>query len=181
MDHLKLENGSLVNGIVSRLELDRCQVLEALMRPDVVVMPAPDFDHDASLLATAEPFERQAFVTEFAVEALVVAVLPGFARIDQCGVYLRVAEPFEDRVADELRAVVRAEEPRRAVLGDQTREYLDHAGGANRAGHVDRQALAGELVNDGQALDLLAARAGIEYEVVRPDVVRAERWQGSRP
>ena len=34
----------------------------------------------------ARPFERQALVAELAVEALVVAVLPGFVGIDQGGV-----------------------------------------------------------------------------------------------
>ena len=45
----------------------------------------------------------------------------------------------------------------------------------------ERQALAGELIDDGEALDLLAARAGIEHEVVGPDMVGAERGQRPRP
>ena len=72
-----MENGSLVNGIVARFEFDRCQVLEARMRPDLVVVPAPDFDHDASLLATAEPFEPQALVAELTFEALAAGTCAG--------------------------------------------------------------------------------------------------------
>ena len=49
------------------------------------------------------------------------------------------------------------------------------------AGHVDRQALVGELVDDRQALDLLAVGAGVEHEVVGPDVIGGPWWQGSRP
>jgi len=48
------------------------------------------------------------------------------------------------------------------------RKHLDHALGADRASHVDGQALAGEFVDDGQALDLLAFGSGIEEEVVGP-------------
>jgi hypothetical protein len=40
------------------------------------------------------------------VEALVGAVLPRLARIVQCSLDVRFLDPFEDRVADELRAVV---------------------------------------------------------------------------
>ena len=70
----------------------------------MVVVTTPGFDHDACFLAATEPFERQALVSELAVEALGVAVLPGITRIDQCRFDLGVAEPFEDSVADELRA-----------------------------------------------------------------------------
>jgi hypothetical protein len=44
-------------------------------------------------------------------------------------------------------------------------------------GHIDRQALAGELIDHRQEFDLLAARAGVEHEVVGPDVVWTERGQ----
>src|SRR6266508_653430 len=65
------------------------------MRPDVIVMAPPDFDEDASFGAAAEPFHVQAFVAELAVEALVIAVLPRLAGIDQGGVDLRFGEPFQ--------------------------------------------------------------------------------------
>ena len=39
----------------------------------------------------------------------------------------RVGEPGEDRVADELRAIVRAQIPERAVCADQAGKDLDHA------------------------------------------------------
>ena len=147
----------------------------------MVVVPTPGFDHDTRFLAAAEPFERQALVAELAVEALIVAVLPRFARIDVRGVDARVGEPGEDRVADELRSVVRAQEARCAALGDEPGQNLDDAARANGSGHVDRQALASELVDDGEALDLLTARAGVEHEVIGPDVVGTECRQRPRP
>ena len=151
------------------------------MWTDMVKVLTPGFDHDAGLLAASEPFERQALIAELAVEALVVAVLPGFARIDVRGVDARVGEPGEDRVADELRAVVRAQETRCAARRDEPGQNLDHTARANGTGHVNRQALAGELIDHRQALDLLAARAGVEHEVVGPDVIGAERGQRPRP
>ena len=101
-------------------------------------------------------------------------ISPRFARLDVRGVDAGVSEPGEDRVADELRTVVGAQETRCAVLGDESGQNLDHAARANGSGHVDRQAFAGELIDHRQALDLLAARAGVEREVVGPDVVCVE-------
>ena len=59
-----------VGGMVTRLELDRGEILEARMRTDLVVVAVPGFDHDARLGSASEPLERQALVTELAVEAL---------------------------------------------------------------------------------------------------------------
>jgi len=123
----------------------------------------------------------QALVTEFAVEALVVTALPGFAELDERGVDLLLRQPLEDGVAEEFGAVVRSQESRCAVLRDQVGKHLDHPAGSNRASDIDRQARTGELVDHRQALDLLAARAGIEHEVIGPDVIRTECGQGPGP
>lgn len=84
-------------------------------------------------------------------------------------------------MTDELRAVVRAHEQRRAMGADQARQHLDDALGADRAGHVDGQALPGELVDDGQTLDLLDGGGRVEDEVVGPDHVGFERCVDARP
>ena len=89
-------------------------------------------------------------------------------------------DPFEDRVADELRLIVRAQEERRSLRADELREHLDHALGTDRAGHVDGQALVGELVDHRQALDLLALGGGVEDEVVGPGEVGIARCQRPR-
>ncbi len=74
--------------MVTRFELDRCQILQALVWTDVVVVATPGVDDPARLDAAAEPFQRQALVAELAVEALGITVLPGFAGVDQGGVDL---------------------------------------------------------------------------------------------
>ena len=53
----------------------------------------------------------------------------------------------------------------------QAAEDFDDAPGTDAAGHVDGQALVGELVDYGEALELLAIGAGVEHEVVGPDAV----------
>ena len=99
-------------------ELDRGKVGEARMRPDVVVMPTPGFDHDPGFDTAAKPFDRKTFVAEPAVEAFIGPVLPRFAWIDQRGLDVFACKPLKNGVADELRAVVRAQIARGAVLGD---------------------------------------------------------------
>src|SRR5699024_7704619 len=69
---------------------------------------------------------------------------------------------------------------RSAVHADQLRQHLDDTTGADRPGHVDGKALTGELVDDGQTLDLLAVGAGVEDEVVGPDLPGARRRLGPR-
>ena len=100
------------------------------MRTDVVVVPTPGFDHDPRLGAAAEPFEAPALVAELAVEALVVAVLPGFAGVNQRRFDALLAQPLEDGVTDEFWPVVRAQVTRGAALADQAR--CPSAGNAGR-------------------------------------------------
>src|SRR5512134_1340337 len=157
------------------------QVLEAAVRTYRVVVTAPVFDHDTSLGARAEPLQGQTFIAELPVEALVGTVLPGLARVDQRRLDALGSQPLEDGATDELRAVVRAQVARRPVGADQLGQELDHPLGADGAGHVDRQAFPRELVDDGQAFDLLTVRASVEDEIVGPDEVRARRRKRSRP
>ena len=91
------------------LELVRGQAVEAAVRAHGVVVLAPGFDDDDSLLARSEPFERQALVAQLAIEAFVSAVLPGLARIAQRRGDAGLGDPFQDGVADEFGAVVNAE------------------------------------------------------------------------
>lgn len=141
------------------LELQTGQLVKAAMRPHSVVVAAPALDHHLGLGARSKPLEAQALVAQLAA-ALVAPVLPGPARIDQGRGDAALLDPLQDGPADELRSVVRTQERRRAVHADQAAQYLDHSSGANRAGHVDSHALAGELVDHCQALDLLAAGRG---------------------
>jgi len=141
------------------------------MRAHSVVMPAPCLDENAGFAATAEPFEAQTFVTKFAIEGFVRAVLPRLARIDHRGVDAIVGEPLQNRLADELGTTVGTEVRGGAVEANQAREYINYAPRADGASYVDRQALMRELVDHRQALDLVPIGASIEDEIVGPDVI----------
>ena len=64
---------------------------------------------------------------------------------------------------------------------DESGEHLDDTARPNAAGHIDREAFTGELIDDGQALERAAIGAGVEDEVVRPDVIDRRRRQWARP
>ena len=67
------------------------------------------------------------------------------------------------------------------MQADQPGQHFDHALGADRARHIDGQALAGVFVDDRQALDLLPFSRGVEDEVVSPDRSGLEGCEGSGP
>jgi hypothetical protein len=109
------------------LELVRGSVVQAAVGAHGVVVVSPGFDDHTGFPARPEPLQGQAFVAELAVEALVGAVLPGLAGVAQRCADARLGDPFEDGVADELWAVIRAHEQGRAVLANQAREDLPSA------------------------------------------------------
>lgn len=73
---------------------------------------------------------------------------------------------------------------------DQSLQHADDMLGAKARRDLDHQAFAGVLVDDRQAFDLLAVGAGIEHEIIGPDVVdgrgrqrlrSSARYPASRP
>jgi hypothetical protein len=114
-------------------ELDRCEVIKAGMRPNYIVVPTRGFNDDLGLAPATEPLHAQACVAESSIEALVHAVLPRLARIDQRSLNPCGLEPLENRFAHELRALGRTQVAGRAVLADKARQNLDDASRANAA------------------------------------------------
>ena len=96
------------------------------MRPHGVIVLTPTLDDNFCFGARAEPFEAEAFVAEFAVEALGDAIPPGLAGLDQRGANALRGDPGQERLGNELRTVVAAQENRRAALADQARQHFDH-------------------------------------------------------
>ena len=83
-----------MGGRVMATKFERGAIVEARMWPHCIVMATPDFDEDESFAAAAEPLQVQALIAQLAVEALVGAVLPGFARIDEGGLDVAPSSHF---------------------------------------------------------------------------------------
>ena len=77
------------------------------MRSDRVVVLAPLLDEDGGLLQAVEDLTVQAFVAQFAVEALAVAVLPRTSRLDVGRLGSDGGNPFSKSNGDDLGAVIR--------------------------------------------------------------------------
>ena len=166
--------------MVTGFEFDGCQIFKALVGSDMVVVAAPGFYHGFGLGAGAKSFHGKALIAELTVKALVGAVLPGFARIDVRGRNGFSGEPFENGLTDEFGAIVRTQMGRCAVNADQFGKDFNDALGADRAGNIDGEAFAGELIDHGEAFNLLAIGAGVEHEIVGPDVIRGGCGQRAR-
>ena len=77
------------------------------MRPDIVVVVAPQGQRAAGVGQAVEDLLVQALVAQASVEGLDVAVLLRFAGVDVMPFDLVVVRPFQDGLAGELGPVVR--------------------------------------------------------------------------
>jgi hypothetical protein len=139
----------------------------------VVSPPAPD-DH-LGLLERVEDLPVQEFVAQLGVEALAVPVLPGAAWLDVGRLRTYGPDPFADGLGDELGAMIGADVPGCAAQDERVRERVDGVHGLGLAAHPDRQALAGELVDDVEHPELPPVVGAVLDEVIGPDVVWALR------
>ena len=149
------------------------------MGSGLVVVFAPRLNDGACLGERSEPFHAQALVAKAAVEALVGAVLPGFAWVDERSLDTFARHPAQERARDELGTIVAAQVVRSATEAHEARQHLDDASRANSGADVDRQAFAGPFVVNGQTLQRASARERVEDEVDRPNVIRAVRRRRS--
>ena len=87
---------------------------------------------------------------QLGIEALIVPVFPGTARLDIERLYADPAEPGTHRLGGELRTVIRADMFWRAMDGEQIRQAVKDVIRVQLAGDDDRQTPARELINDRQ-------------------------------
>jgi hypothetical protein len=150
------------------------------MRSDLVVLTPELLDHNLRIDSISKPLHAQALVLELAVERFIIPVLPRLPRIDMRRVDVRLQQPAQYRPGDELGSIVGSQVPRATVNADQSAQYLDDPAGADAPGHVDRKALASELIDHGEALELLTISAGVEYKIIRPYLTHGRRRQWPR-
>ena len=141
------------------------------MRPERVVLNAPSFDQHLSLPECVEDFSIKDFVSELAVEAFTVPVLPGAARFYKEGSYTRSFKPVAYCVGSELRAVIRSDMLRWSMGHEEIREAMEHIIGVEPPVHPDGEALPTEFVDDRQHLEGTTIMGAVLYKVIGPDVV----------
>ena len=141
------------------------------MRSHGIVVPTPGLDDYLRLAATAEPFHAQAFVAESPLKLSSEPFCHGLPG--------SISAVWMPAISSHSRIALltnsgrcRNAGARCATFADQSGKHFDHTAGTDAAGDIDGQALAGELVDHGEALQALAVGAVVEQEVVSPDVVR---------
>ena len=75
------------------------------MRPHRIVVLTPLFDQRLRLFQRAEYLSIEQLVSEFAVEAFIVSILPGTARFDEECLHTDPLKPFAKDYCDKLRAI----------------------------------------------------------------------------
>ena len=76
------------------------------MRTHRIVVAPPVFDHDLRLLQCVEDFSVQQFITQLAVEAFAIAVLPWTSGFDVSRPGSDGSYPLAESQGDELWAIV---------------------------------------------------------------------------
>ena len=86
------------------------------MRSQVILWEEPTFDHERCLSVSCEPSGVEHLATQHALEALVVAILPGRSRVDLNGLDSNACEPVQQPRRRKLWTIVRADAGRLAAL-----------------------------------------------------------------
>jgi len=150
-------------------------IAERTVWSDLIIFPPPDLSQHLCLLQRRENLPVEEFVPEFPVEAFDVTVLPRTARFDEQRLDSQPREPLSDDFGDELGPVIQSDVFRDAVPQHQPGQHPQNVPRALLTGNLDRQALAGELVDHRQELQGPAFAGALEHEVVGPNVVAIRR------
>ncbi len=140
-----------------------------------VVVEPPVLDDHAGFEEAVEAPRVEQLVAESSVEGLDPGVLPWRAGVDEHRPGAVEAAPVVDGVRDELGTIVEAHVDRRTALHGEAVQDRNDGVGIDGAIDLDREALAGELVDHVEHLQGAAVGGGVELEVHRPDHVRSDR------
>ena len=134
-------------------------------------MLAPGFDEDFCLVQGVEELALEQLVAKLAVEALVVAVLPGTSGLDEERLDSHASQPSTHGPRCELRAVVGPDVLRDAAPHEKFGKAAEHGFRVQPPGDVDGEAFPAVLVDDRQHPKGTAIVGTRHHEVVSPDVV----------
>src|SRR4029079_14212759 len=133
--------------------------------------PPPLLDALPCVVEPRKPVGIQAVVTELVVEALDEGILHGLAWVDEMKANATPARPGVELAPSELRAVVRDDHLGVAAqLRDPIQDSGDDETRDGRA-HLDRQALAAEVVDDIEDPKASAIAERVAHEVHGPAAI----------
>ena len=130
--------------------LARGAIAKRTVRTTLVIFDAPAFQDNARFVQIAEEFAVEAFIARLVVKALNVSVLPRAPGLDVKRLDLLGLQPVLDAGGDKLWAVVAAQVLGHSVAGYGCFDHRDHIDGSDRPRRMNRQALPGVFVQQGE-------------------------------
>src|SRR5690554_2438120 len=151
--------------------LSRGEISERGVGALVEVVTTVLVEDDAGFDERAEELAVEQLVAHARVEALGESVLPGRTRRDEESANVGVVEEGSDGRGDELGTVVRADVRGRPSFSEEPAKDVEEVLAANRASRMEREGLAGELVDEGENLERLPVDRLVAEKVVGPNVI----------
>ena len=142
------------------------------MRTEGVVLPAPTIGQALGLSHRGEQLGIEKLIPEPAVERFGKAVLPRRSWLDLGRSAAAALAPALERVGNELRPVVAADERRCRVEAGEPLQHSHHVLGLAAPSDSDRQAEAAVLVDHVQELLPPTINRGVELEIRGPHLMR---------
>jgi len=155
----------------ARRERGRGHVVQAAVRPVVVIIHAPAVRNISQLIDAQEQLSVKQFVPEPAVERLNIAVFPGTAGSDVQSPHARFLQPLLHGLRHKLRAVVAADVGRTTPNSKQVTQQFDNVPASEASRHIQRQTFPRILVDHNQQPDAAAVLQTLAEEVIAPNVV----------
>lgn len=152
-------------------ELGWRQVIQAAMRPLLVVIASPVGDDSPGFEQVMEPADAQAFITQFSIEALDIAILRWLARLGVDQVDLAFKVPGQEVTARQLWPIVAANRLWKAAFSDDAIKHTRYTLARKARVHFHGQALACIGIDHVQHANRAAKSRCVMHEVKRPFLV----------
>ena len=145
------------------------------MRPFIVIHPHPGMAHHFGFLDPVEAIRVQHFFPEASVVALHVAVLVGFAFLNEFHFDGSVFGPYSQLFSDELRTIIHPDFLWCAPPGDELIQLTDHTLAGQRSIHGHQQSLTIMVIDDVQRTEVHTIIQRVVYKVHAPGKVGVDR------
>ena len=135
------------------------------------------FDKKSGLGEGGKPMLVKAVVAEGAIEAFNESVLHGLSRLDVMKGDARRSSPEVKSLAGQLRAIVQSDDLWQGTGESELLKHMNDGGTTDGGIDMDRQALTGKVIDDGQTTETTSTRELIVDEIHRPALV-GTLWLG---
>jgi hypothetical protein len=146
---------------------------DGTVRAEMVVFVSPVVDEEAGFVDGIEPVLVKAVIAEGAVEGFNEGILHGFAGLDVMKMNASSLCPKEDGLAGELRAIVGGDDFWKAASEGEFFQDINDSNAADGSIDMESQALAGEVIHQGQATKATASGKLVMNEVHGPAFIWA--------